>query len=217
MALRIEMSGRVFGRLTVLGAADAGALGRKRAHWRCRCECGAFVVLSGENLRSGNTKSCGCYRREHSKGKATTHGHAGKPTREYRIWRGLIARCYNPNVGAYARYGGRGIEVCDRWRHDFQAFLDDMGHCPDGMSIERGDNDGHYAPDNCRWATPTEQARNRRSSSLVFAWGEEMVLAKALERSPVSREAYYARLRRGMTQTEAIETPRSDSLAPKVS
>ena len=90
-------------------------------------------------------------------------------TTEYRVWKGIIQRCTNPALKAWPNYGGRGIEVCDRWRYSFEEFLADMGFRPAGTSIDRIDNDGNYEPGNCRWATPKQQRANRRDSQKVAA------------------------------------------------
>ena len=110
---------------------------------------------------------------------AYRHGHnmRGKRTTEYEIWAGLRARCNNPSHKLYADYGGRGISVCGRWQEDFQNFLDDMGKRPDKLhSIERRDNAGNYTPENCQWATRTDQARNRRNNIILVMSGESKCL-----------------------------------------
>lgn len=89
-------------------------------------------------------------------------GRHGRQAREYRAWAAMKRRCYNRRVERFPHYGGRGITVCDRWRESYVAFLEDMGRCPDGLTLERNDTDGHYEPSNCRWATMQEQRVNRR-------------------------------------------------------
>lgn len=164
--------GDVFGRLTVI--REAGRQGDGRAYL-VRCICGQKKVVPGRNLRSGNTKSCGCYRRERGRtlteqltgtGPGPKHGHAAESSPTYRSWNAMLARCSNPNQIGFSRYGARGITVCDIWRGDrgFETFLAFMGERPEGLTLDRIDNDRGYAPANCRWATPTEQARNRRDS-----------------------------------------------------
>lgn len=122
--------------------------------------------------------SCGCYRREFSKAKATTH--AATDTAEYRIWAAMKRRCTNPNVKAWKDYGGRGIKVCERWRR-FENFLSDMGPRPAGLTLDRINHDGHYEPWNCRWATYKEQANNTRGNRLISVGERMLTLTQACD------------------------------------
>jgi len=132
----------------------------KKTMWTCLCECGTVHVVAAGNLQSGNTKSCGCHRREASKARQTTHGMAGSP--EHMTWRNMINRCTNPITDSYKYYGARGISVCERWRR-FDHFFADMGVRPTpDHSIDRSDCDADYCPDNCSWETRATQAHNKR-------------------------------------------------------
>jgi hypothetical protein len=155
MTKRIEMEGRRFIRLVVVGIARRNRHGQ--IHYRCKCDCGAEVEVLGESLRNGRTGSCGCYHRD----IATLHGQWNSP--EYSIWAGMRERCSNPNSRAYRWYGALGVAVHPRWE-DFTTFFKDMGERPTRKhSIDRINPFGDYEPGNCRWATPTEQARNKRA------------------------------------------------------
>lgn len=167
MGGKIDLAGQRFGRLIVLELI--GHQGRKRS-WRCLCDCGREHVAAGGNLRSkraSRTSSCGCLRLDH----ITKHGHAkanGPASPTYRSWLSMIQRCTNPNTAGFDGYGGRGVSVCERWR-SFENFLADMGERPDGRSLDRINNDGDYTPGNCRWATRSEQQRNKRRTAKFIA------------------------------------------------
>jgi hypothetical protein len=177
------MIGETFSRLTVV--ETAGVRNEKRM-WKCRCECGSLVVVPTGSLRSGNSKSCGCLKIE----RQTKHGQW--QTRTYHIWQAMLNRCRQEQHAYY--YGDK--TVCPRWR-DFTNFIADMGEAPDGMSIDRIDNDGDYTPDNCRWATQTQQTRNTRRRKEYEFRGERHSLIEWAEKLGVTHELLRGRIRRG--------------------
>jgi hypothetical protein len=159
----VDLTGQRFGRLVVKKLA--GTQGTKRT-WLCQCECGRKLIVTGSNLRTGNTNSCGCLHREHAieRGRnSRTHGNwtNGRASPTYRSWRSMHDRCKHPYMNGFEYYGGRGISVCDSWKY-FETFLSDMGERPAGHSLDRINPDGNYEPNNCRWATRLEQRHNRR-------------------------------------------------------
>lgn len=153
-----DVAGKRFGRLAVLSRAPR--LNTADARWHCRCDCGNESVAYAMSLKAGLTRSCGCLKREATR----THGERRSP--EYMAWTNMRTRCRNPAATDFKYWGGRGVRVCDRWNR-FENFLADMGRRPSpDHSIDRfPNNDGNYEPGNCRWATPTEQANNRRAAA----------------------------------------------------
>ncbi len=166
----IDLTGKRFGRWTVLGEATTPRKGQTR--WHCRCDCGKEKpdVLYGGLVR-GASQSCGCLRMEGLvKPDHLVHGHRNPA---YRVWQSMKTRCYNMMHPSYRNYGARGIAICPQWEDDFDQFLKDMGPRPKGLTIERIDNSGNYEPENCKWGTHMEQAGNTRRN-IVTTWeGQE--------------------------------------------
>lgn len=155
MAAAANILGQRFGKLVAVAPTRVNG----RLVWRCLCDCGTQTCVDVGKLRIGNTTSCGCHKRSVLGISTTKHG--GHGTRTYRIWKAMRMRCNNKNIRDYKNWGGRGISVCPRW-DSYANFLEDMGEAPEGLSLDRINNDGNYEPGNCRWATRAEQARNQR-------------------------------------------------------
>lgn len=203
-----DLTGLRFARWSVLGY-ESGAY--REPYWRCRCECGVERVVRGSALRAGKSKSCGCLCADLCSARFLEHGgrmSGNRRSPEYTTWINIRERCENQQSVGYPNYGGRGIVVCEEWRASFTTFLDDMGPRPGrGYSIDRINNDGPYAPWNCRWATTVEQGRNRRTNRLLTLSGETMCLTAWAERVGLSKRCLAARLDSGMAIDEAMSRP----------
>lgn len=223
MSARADLSGKKYGRLTVL---RPGRLFRKRLWWVVRCECGTEKEVRAEVLKRGNTVSCGCYRRRmaaefaaNARGKRT--GPCSIPSNPTRratraCWGAMLARCYREKHPAYRHYGGAGVFVCARWREDFDAFVADMGHRPSNRhSIDRfPDKAGNYEPGNCRWATSIEQNSNRKNNRLLTIDGETRTMSAWATVRCLGVSTVRARLLRGDPPAEALR-PLKRKRAPR--
>jgi hypothetical protein len=225
-AMNIDITGGIFGRLTVTGRAESKNQERR---WVARCSCGAEVIVSTHALRGGNTKSCGCLKLDLARARirelgksALTHGLSYGP--EYRVWQTMRLRCHVPTNPAFKDYGARGITVCARWLNDVRAFVGDVGPKPTARhEIDRKDNDGGYwcgkseCPDcgpagracNVRWATRSQNCRNRRSNKMVTYRGETKPLTEWIEALGLAPHAaaIQARFRDGWGVDDAFERP----------
>lgn len=183
------------GLLTVVGRGFG--LDPKRAYWLCQCACGGQHTVMGKYLRKNEVKSCGCLNRAPLMPR-TTHGMTpskGKKPRVYNTWASMKDRCLNTSNPKWIDYGGRGIRVCDRWL-DFSNFYADMGAPPPGSSIDRIDNSKGYCPENCRWATPKQQANNTRTNRWIEFDGQHKTLTSWARYFSVPTSTLYCRIER---------------------
>lgn len=202
--------GTIFGRLTVVDARAPAK--NKQRMCACVCTCGVRKEVAVSYLVRGLVRSCGCLSRENTGNRARTHGKSKTP--EYAVWCRMIARCTNPTVSRYPRYGGRGIKVCERWAA-FENFLADMGEMPTRRhSLGRIDNDGDYCPENCRWETIAEQASNTSNNVRVTWNGREQTIAQWARELGISPNRLSQRLRSGIPLGEAISGRKNLALRP---
>lgn len=193
--------GAVSGRLTTIAPAQWS-----KDKVLCRCECGSTKSVVAIDIKRGKTKSCGCLQSESTRKRSLTHGLSYHPL--YTTWKNMMERCYVASDPAYPHYGGRGIYVVAEW-HSIETFIEDMSPKPQGLSLDRIDNDGPYCKDNCRWATQTEQIRNRRTTHMLTAFGETKSSGEWAEdpRCMVAWDTMSRRIRRGWSVEDAISTP----------
>lgn len=200
MKNRLDLTGKKFGRLTYV--RDVGRSPRV-VEWLC--DCGSTKTATTSAVVHGTVRSCGCLMKDYyASGTVKTHGMAKSPT--YKSWASMKNRC-TPNARQYARYGGRGISVCEKWADSFEAFYEDMGERPPGTTLDRIDNDRGYEPGNCRWASPTEQQRNRAIAVLVTYKGQTKTLHEWSKIVGISWTVLKYRMYAGWTTEEMLEMP----------
>lgn len=198
-----DLTGQKFGKLTVIERAENQG---KYTCWLCKCECGTLITVRSTNLLTGNTKSCGCYKKDKAIIDHTIHNLSNH--RIYKIWENMKSRCYRKTTINYERYGGRGIKVCNEWQQ-FEPFNDwaiKNGYKED-LTLDRIDVNGNYEPDNCRWLSVKEQNRNTRTNRLITYKGETHCVSEWAEILGINAKLIYDRLRKNWTIEEVLETP----------
>lgn len=220
-----NISNQTFGRLTALGLIDITPTGR--TIWFCQCACGGTVSARSDHLRGGVTKSCGCLEQERRERKFTPKPKKRRESRAtggttkirhgmsysslYRVWQHMTKRCRNPKDDHYPSYGGRGIIVCDEWRHSFQTYHDYVTRLPDygkeSYTLDRIDNNGDYEPGNVRWATKTEQARNTRQNQMITFDGKTQCISAWAVEIGMNRKTLDKRLKSGWSVEMTLTTP----------
>lgn len=205
-----KLTGERFGRLVVESFYDTN---NRNTLWKCKCDCGKEVIVKGTYLVNGDTKSCGCLKRDRTIERNTTHGMAHQ-TRLYTVWKGMRERCYNVNCSEYQNYGGRGVTICPEW-DDFSCFAqwaEENGYNESlpasECSIDRIDNNGIYEPSNCRWVSMSQQARNTRRNRLLFYDGQVKPAVEWGEIYGINSKNITQRIDKyGWSVADAITTP----------
>ncbi|WP_392355831.1 hypothetical protein PSR14_31170 (plasmid) [Bacillus sp. A01H] len=209
MSNRIDLTGKKFGRLIVIGSNGTDKY--YKLFWKCKCDCGKNVSVRGDRLKSGNTKSCGCLNAELVKKRAAEKSIMGrvKEERLYRIWQSMKQRCYDKNSCEFERYGKRGITICEEWTSNYYAFKEwaiQNGYS-NSLSIDRINVNGDYTPENCKWSTPKEQANNRRNSWFLVYKGKKQTLAEWSDELKIPYACLYRRLKSNWPIEKAFTKP----------
>lgn len=195
-----------FGRLKVLSYK-----GRNKQYdslWECVCDCGKTKTVRSGALKSGHTKSCGCFRSEMVSKSRTTHGLINDNYKLYKVWIGIKQRCFNPKNKSFIDYGGRGIKICEEWKLSFESFHNwsiSNGYS-EGLSIDRVDNDGNYELSNCRWTTKKFQSRNRRNCVKIKYENKSLTASEWSDITGIPSKVLTQRIRRGWTPEKTITT-----------
>ena len=204
MSKFIDRTGQKFGRLTLIERVENNKF--NQVQWKCRCDCGKEVIVKAYSLTTGQTKSCGCLKKEQNYINIAKVKHNMTNTRLYNIWRDMKSRCLNPNNKRHKFYFDKGITVCYEWKNDFMNFYNwaiNNGY-RDNLKIDRINNNGNYEPKNCRWATITEQ-NNNQSNNIRIKYNEsEYTLSELSKIYNIKRATLYDRIKRGWTIDEAL-------------
>ena len=201
----LDLTGQRFERLFVIKQVGVSKDGQKT--YLCRCDCGNEKIIKSGSLRSGGTKSCGCYNADRIRKRNKRNSkHGGCGSRLYGIWMDMRTRCRFKKSINWHLYGGRGIKVCNEWQNDFSAFRDWalLNGYEDGLQIDRIDNDGNYEPDNCKWSTVSEQGNNRRTCVYITIDEETKTLTEWCKITGVSRSTAYNRIYKGWEPKRAV-------------
>lgn len=198
-----DITGFRSGFLTAISYAGSDG---KKSLWTVRCDCGKTIIMPASELKKGKQKSCGCMRNALISKSRSTHTMSGAPI--WAVWHSMKQRCENPTAQAWRNYGGRGIKVCERWSKSFDDFYSDMGSAyKKGLTLDRIDVNGDYTPENCRWTTMKNQARNKRGNRFIESpWGR-ITVAEAAERSGIGATTLLYRLGHGWPTDLLFITP----------
>lgn len=212
MTVKPGLEGLRFGRLVASHREGEG----KRIKWVCACDCGNSMSTTYTCLTSGDTKSCGCLKRERtaSMGRALP----GRDAVEYKTWIAIKGRCYNQSHQDYPKYGGRGIRVSKAWLQSYEQFLRDMGPRPKGLSIDRIDVNGDYEFGNCRWATSETQSNNKRTNRYIEYEGLTLTVSQWAKRQGMTKQCLIMRLNAGWSVESALNNaprPRAPNGYPR--
>ena len=205
MATLKDLTGKKYGRWTVLRRVPYNDKANK-VQWLCRCDCGEERIINSGSLLSGNSKSCGCLKREATSERIKTHGRSNE--RVYHIWQGIKKRCTDQNCCVFHHYGGRGISVCEEWTRfePFFKWATENGY-DDGLTIDRIDVNGDYSPGNCRWATQKEQKNNKRNNHYLVFKGERKSMARWCDELNLPYSTIRRRINAGWSAERAFTEP----------
>lgn len=192
-----DLSLQVFSKLLAIAPTELGK--SNRVKWLCVCHCGNVVIRNGIDIKKPGPHSCGCTR--------TGVKHGASTTKEFKAWDSMIHRCTRKTNKRFPDYGGRGITIYEPWLTSFETFYQDMGHCPDGYSLDRIDNNGNYCPENCRWASKYEQANNKRTNKTITYKDETRTITQWARELNIRPETLRIRINRWRPIERAFETP----------
>lgn len=200
-----DYTGEKYGYLTVLEFVKRE---NKKTYWKCKCDCGKEIIIPITYLTSGDTKSCGCYRKKVSKNNSKIIHNMSK-SKLYRTWIEMKRRCYNKNRESYKYYGERGIIVCNEWKNNFTNFYNwaiKNGY-KDNLTIDRIDVNGNYEPNNCRWATIKEQNNNMRTNHYIYYNDKRYTMSQFAEEYNIPYYIVKNRIRNNWSINKILNTP----------